>query len=60
MSRALAGLSVLFWVVSASVSAAEGPEIRRTVALDARGAVSIETFKGVVDVRTWDEPRGGF
>jgi putative adhesin len=57
MPRAFAGLSLLFWVVSASAVAAEGPAIQRTVALDARGAVSIETFKGAVDVQTWDEPR---
>jgi hypothetical protein len=57
MPRAFAGLSLLLWVISASAVRAEGPEIQRTVALDARGAVSVETFKGVIDVQTWDEPR---
>ena len=57
MPRALTGLSLLLWVVSASASAADGPEIRRTVALDAHGTVSIETFKGSVEVETWAEPR---
>ena len=57
MPRAFAGLSLLLWVISASAARAEGPEIQRTVALDARGAVSIETFKGAIDVQTWDESR---
>lgn len=58
MSRAFTGLAVLFWVASASTSvAAEAREVQRTVALDARGTVSIETFKGSVEVETWTEPR---
>jgi hypothetical protein len=54
MPRALAGLSVLLWVAAASAYAAESREFQRTVSLDARGAVSIRTFQGSIDIETWD------
>lgn len=57
MPRAFAGLAVLFWVASAPANAAESREIRRTVSLDPPGMVWIRTFKGSVDVDTWDEAR---
>jgi hypothetical protein len=51
------GLAVLFWVLSTSAAADDGREVQRTVSLDARGTVSIRTFKGSVDVETWNGPR---
>ena len=42
-----------------AVSAAGGAdfkEIHKTVPLDPGGRVSIETFKGSIDVTTWDRP----
>jgi Putative adhesin len=57
MSRAFAGLAVLFWVLAATARAAGSGDVQRTVSLDARGTVSIETFKGSVDVETWDRPQ---
>jgi hypothetical protein len=57
VSKGLAGLVVLSWLAAGPAIAAEGREFRRTVALDARGTVSIETFKGSVEVEPWDEPR---
>jgi hypothetical protein len=58
MSKGLAGLVVvLSWLAAGPAIAAEGREVRRAVALAARGSVSIETFKGSVDVEPWDEPR---
>jgi hypothetical protein len=50
------GLAVLFWVVS-TPAAADGREVQRTVSLDARGMVSIHSFKGSIEVETWDQPR---
>jgi hypothetical protein len=41
----------------ATTSAAEGndvKEVHRTLALDANGKVSLETFKGSIDVTVWD------
>ena len=56
MSKGLSGLVVLFWL-AAGTAIAETREFQRTVALDARGTVSIETFKGSVDVQPWDQGR---
>ena len=53
-------LAVLFWVSSTPAAAADGREVRRTVSLDARGTVSIQTFKGSVEVETWGEPQAEF
>lgn len=57
MSRALAGLAVLLWLVSASAVFAQAREFQRTVPLVARGTVSIQSFKGSLDVETWGEAR---
>jgi len=38
------------------VQAADTKEVHRTVALDKTGRVSIETYKGSVNVSTWDRP----
>lgn len=58
MSKGLAGLVVvLSWLAAGPALAVEAREFRRTVALDARGTVSMETFKGTVEVEPWDEPR---
>jgi hypothetical protein len=55
MSRAFAGLVVLFW--AAAATGAESLEVQRTVSIDARGTVSIQAFKGSIDVEAWGEPR---
>jgi hypothetical protein len=57
MSKAFAGLVVFLGLAAGTTLAAEGREFRRTVGLDARGAVSIETFKGSVEVEPWDEAK---
>ena len=57
MSKAFAGLVLLTLVAAGPAIAAETKEFQRTVPLDARGAVSIDTFKGSVEVETWDEAR---
>jgi hypothetical protein len=51
------GLAVLFGFLSTPAGAADVREVQRTVALDARGTVSIQTFKGSVEIETWGEPR---
>jgi hypothetical protein len=56
MSRAFAGLVVLSWIAG-SAHAEESREIQRTVTLDSQGTVSLHTFKGSVDVETWDQPK---
>ena len=56
MFRAFAGLAV-FLTVAAAGFAAETKEVRRTVSLDSKGTVSIQSFKGSIDVETWSEPR---
>jgi hypothetical protein len=53
-------LAVLFLVSLTSAAAADGREVQRTVSLDARGTVSIQTFKGSVEIETWGEPRAEF
>ena len=57
MSKAFAGLALVFGLASVPASAAEVREIQRTVALDARGTVAIRTFKGSIDVAPWDQAR---
>jgi len=57
MSKGLADLVVLFWLTAGPAIAAETRQFQRTVGLDARGTVTIETFKGSVDVEPWDERR---
>lgn len=57
MSRAFAGLAILMWALAAPAVAVPGGDVERTVPLDARGAVSIRTFKGSVGVETWDRPQ---
>lgn len=55
MSRAFAGLVVALWIASAAPAGAAGSkELHRTVSLAAPGAVWIHTFKGSVEVETWD------
>ncbi len=54
MSNGLAGLVFL---AAGTAIAAETRHFERTVSLDARGTVSIKTFKGSVDVEPWDERR---
>lgn len=57
MFRAFAGLAVLLWVGTGSTAAAQTRDFDRKVPLDARGTVSLHTFKGSIDVETWSEPR---
>jgi putative adhesin len=58
MSRAFAGLAaVLLWILAVRALAAEGRNVERTVSLDAGGTVSIQTYKGSVEVETWDRPQ---
>lgn len=57
MSKTFAGLALLTWLAAGTALAAEGREFQRTVGLDAQGSVTIETFKGSVDVQAWDEAR---
>jgi hypothetical protein len=57
MNRALAGLFVLFSLAAGPAAAAESRELQRAVSLDARGMVSIHSFKGSIEIETWDEPR---
>jgi hypothetical protein len=56
MSKAFARLTVLFWIASSSAGA-EVRNLDRTVALDLRGTVSLQTFKGSIEIETWGEPR---
>jgi hypothetical protein len=53
-------LAVLFWVLSTPAEAADAREVQRKVSLEAQGTVSIQTFKGSVDVETWGEPQAEF
>lgn len=57
MSKAFGGLVVVFGLAAGTALAAETREFHRTVGLDARGSVTIETFKGSVAVEAWDEAR---
>ena len=57
MSKAFAGLALLTWLAAAPSIAVEAKEFQRTVDLDARGSVSIDTFKGSVEVEAWDQAR---
>lgn len=57
MSKAFAGLAIIFGLASLPALAADVREIHRTVALDERGTVALKTFKGSVDVESWGEPR---
>ncbi|MGE5277993.1 MAG: hypothetical protein ACM3SU_13430 [Acidobacteriota bacterium] len=48
---------LLFGALAAAAAAgADFKEVRRTVPLDPDGRVSIETFKGSIDVTAWDRP----
>jgi hypothetical protein len=57
MSKAFAGLALLTWLAATPAIAAETKEFRRTIGLDARGSVSIDTFKGSVEVEAWEDAR---
>ena len=59
MSKAFAGLVLVFGLASipATASAQDSREIHRTVALDSHGTVAIRTFKGSIQVETWDQPQ---
>jgi Putative adhesin len=57
MSKAFAGLAFMTWLAASPAIAVETKEFRRTVDLDARGSVSIDTFKGSVEVEAWDQAR---
>jgi hypothetical protein len=57
MAKAFGGLVVVFGLAAGTALAAEAREFQRTVGLDARGSVKIETFKGSVEVEAWDEAR---
>ena len=57
MSKAFAGLVLLTLVAAGPAIAAETKDFQRTVPLDARGSVAIDTFKGSIEVETWDEAR---
>jgi hypothetical protein len=57
MFRAFAGLAVFLWAGLGSPAAAQTRDFARSVALDARGNVLLNTFKGSIEVETWSEPR---
>jgi Putative adhesin len=40
--------------IGAAAASVETKEIRQTIPLDPDGSLSIETYKGSIDVRTWD------
>jgi hypothetical protein len=42
-------------ILSASSALAQSREVRRTIDLDRDGRVIIDTFKGSIDVQTWDK-----
>lgn len=44
-------------VLAAPAAADDLREVRKTVDLAANGRVSVETFKGSIDVSTWDRPQ---
>lgn len=55
--RKPAAFSLLLLLVSAAAMAEETRVVRKQVDLRPDGRVSIDTFKGTVRVRTWDQPR---
>lgn len=57
MSKAFAGLVLVFGLASVPALAADVREVHRTIALDARGTVSLRTFKGSIEVEPWDQPQ---
>ncbi|HEY3130142.1 MAG TPA: hypothetical protein VGL91_11830 [Acidobacteriota bacterium] len=54
--KLLLGLSLL-GVLAPAASAASTREVNRTVNLNAAGRISIDTYKGSVDVTVWDSPQ---
>jgi hypothetical protein len=50
----LAPASIFALALAAASGGQDFKEVRRTVALDPDGLVSIETFKGSIDVEAWD------
>lgn len=53
----LTNVLILATAVAAAAGAqAQSREVRQTVALDRDGRVIIDTFKGSIDVQTWDKP----
>jgi hypothetical protein len=56
-SRAFTPVSLLSIALAAgSAAGADYKEVHKTVPLDPDGRVSIETFKGWIDVTTWERP----
>jgi hypothetical protein len=56
MPRRTPGLIALALLAGASASAADSKDLSRTVALNSTGWVRLETYKGSVQVSTWDRP----
>ncbi|HMF07482.1 MAG TPA: DUF4097 family beta strand repeat-containing protein [Thermoanaerobaculia bacterium] len=55
-SFATAAIVPALVLAAASARAAEIKEVHKTVPLDKDGRVTVDTFKGSVDVKTWDRP----
>jgi len=51
-----AALVSAFFLAANLAQAADTKEVHKTVPLDKDGRVSVDTFKGSVDVKTWDRP----
>lgn len=57
MSKAFAGLVLVFGLASVPALAADVRKIHRTVTLDVHGTVAIRSFKGSIEVEPWGEPQ---
>ncbi|MGH9369078.1 MAG: DUF4097 family beta strand repeat-containing protein [Thermoanaerobaculia bacterium] len=58
-NAALASASILSLALAAAAAGEDFKEVRKTIPLDPDGRVVIETFKGSIDVETWDRPEVG-
>ncbi|MBZ5608813.1 MAG: DUF4097 domain-containing protein [Acidobacteriia bacterium] len=56
MARFAAPLIAVALLAASSASAADSKSVNRTVALSSTGSVHLDTFKGSVQVTTWDRP----
>jgi len=57
MSRIKRSVFLAAAVLTAGSVLAQSREVRQTVSLDRDGRVIIDTFKGSIDIQTWNEPR---
>lgn len=57
MSRLKTSVLLLSLTAVAAGAFGQSREVRRTFDLDRDGRVIIDTFKGSIDVQTWDQPR---